>query len=463
MSGAAPPGLAKFDSAAALARALARFLHGRDFPRLGQSRILELPVALSNRIPREWRNRIFARFGAVEGVRPDQVDEVDTERIAAWAADLYPRRRYPVVFVGSSSGALIHLAALLDAPWLPQTFLTLVRQSGIDKDRPAQALDFGREPGRRFLAANPLVQLHHMHDSSQDRLMLDYITYFRWKFRRLPAAYRDFLVRRIEPGGTLVLSDCGVRWPTTRVDERHLFQFGALGGPTRAEYLEGSKRVAHFLASQGSELRRWHPPAPDGEELEAEWGFESALEEDLAELAREQGWRMARLRYEYPDDLSPPVADLYRSEYRRRGLPDHRLAVESFILTEPYWALRTASVPFWMKFNMEDSLRRVRSYLDRSGPFDRILLMLFAHGVDSIGLPPISDWSSVLAEGREGGSFLGVDPAAYPSHFAGFARYSQQLRDSGPHFPLPEPIPLETAAPFLSGRSGSTLSVSLTM
>jgi hypothetical protein len=49
------------------------------------------------------------------------------------------------------------------------------------------------------------------------------------------------------------------------------------------------------------------------------------------------------------------TADLYRQWYEERGLPTNRLLVESFILIEPWWALRTGSVAFWMVFNMEPS------------------------------------------------------------------------------------------------------------
>jgi hypothetical protein len=47
---------------------------------------------------------------------------------------LYPDRTHPAAFIGSSNGALMHLAASLCAPWLPQTFLSPVLHSGIDPD-----------------------------------------------------------------------------------------------------------------------------------------------------------------------------------------------------------------------------------------------------------------------------------------------------------------------------------------
>jgi hypothetical protein len=95
-----------------------------------------------------------------------------------------------------------------------------------------------------------------MHDPSQDRLMIRKLAYFRVKRLRLGEAYEQFLEERLEPGGTIVVVDCALAWPTTRVDERHLFQFGALGGASADEYLRGGERVAEFLARERSALRR---------------------------------------------------------------------------------------------------------------------------------------------------------------------------------------------------------------
>ena len=61
-------------------------------------------------------------------------------------------------------------------------------------------------------------------------------------------------------------------------------------------------------------------------------------------------------------------------------------------------------------------------YLDACEPYDEIRLMLFAHGVDSIGLAPIGRWRGLLARARAHGRFVGVDEKAYPADFATFAR-----------------------------------------
>lgn len=449
----APPGIAKFDSATAMTLALARFLDGRDFAGLGQSNLLQIATRGGGLLPRRLRERVFATLGAREGLSPRRIGTVKTDGVAEWLAGLYPRRPYPAMMIGSSNGALVHICAALGIPWLPQTFLTLVDQKNVDPDDPVHAMETERETSRRFLAANPNSQLHHLHDPNQDRLMLRLIAYYRSKFLRLPPAYRGFITGHLEPGGTIYLVECNLRWPTTRVADRHHYQFGAVGGATLEEYFHGGPRVGAYLEHHQKHLRRWDPPKPDGESAEAEWGFEAALREDVVAFARTHGFRVVRIVFRDPEDVSPLVADFHRSWHRERGLPGDRLVIESFVVHEPHWVLRTGSAPFWMTFNMEPSLAAVHRYLDVSEPYDEIYLMLFAHGVNSVGLPSIEAWRSVLGRARRHGSFLGLDADDYPAHFSHFARYSQEMRKQiQDRFPLPKPLPIERLERLIESR-----------
>lgn len=436
-----PPYIPNFDSASAMVAALARFLHGRDFPALGtgpSSRLLGRSV---DALPRAVREQIYIWSGWIEAVPSRTLGDIRAEDISRWVVSLYPERRYPLVLVGSASGALVHLAAALGVPWLPQTFFIPVRHGGeLHPDEGKRALEWGIEHARPLLEANPELQLHHMHDPNQDRLMIQRMAYFRVKRRRLGETYERFLEERLEPEGTIVLVDCRRTWPCTRVADRHVFQFGALGGATEDEFLHGGPRVEDYLTRYGSHRRRWDPPEADEEVPEAEWGFEPSLAEDLLATGR----RVVRLAFDEPEHPSPLVADLYRAWHRERGLPANRLLVESFILLEPYWALRTGSVPFWMKFNMEPCSDWLEAYLDQSEPWDEILLMLFSHGVHSVGFPPIDRWRSLLERARERGKFVAVDERRHPLDIGVYSRYSRELqRAIAARHPLPEPIAFE--------------------
>jgi hypothetical protein len=445
--------IANFDSATAMLRATGRYLRGKDFPQLGMMPAGAMPFmkpvgSSVNALPEKVRERLYVRSGWGEAIPPKKLGNVSAEEVARWVVSQYPRRRYQAAAIGSSNGALVHLCGALGIPWLPQTFLIPVRRK-LHPDEPQRNMEWGREHAPTLLEANPELQLHHMHDANQDRLMIERMTYFRVKRLRLGEAYERFLEQTLSPGGTIFVVDCKLRWPTTRVAERHVFQHGAPGGATPEEYLRGSERVEEYLKRYGSHRRRWDPPEPDGESPEAEWGFEPALGEDVERFACERGYRVRRIVFEEPEELSPLVADLYRWWYKERGLLANRLLVESFVLMEPYWSLRTGSVPFWSKFAMEPPFAFLERYLDGADPYDHIHMMLFSHGVDSVGLVPIERWRSVLGRARKRGSFVGVDEQRFPRDFATFVRYYTDVKKIPARYPLPGPLALGQLETFL--------------
>jgi hypothetical protein len=447
----APPNfIANFDSASAMALSTARFLRGEGFPSLGQPTAMKPLAKRANVLPKRAREKVYIASGAFETVSPRRLHKLQLDDVATWLADEYPPGPYPVIAVGSSNGALVHLYAAMGIPWLPQTLLIPVRQR-VHPDDPGEALELGREPGQRLVEAFPDLQLHHMHDANQDRLMVRALTYFRVKRRTLGAGYERFLRERLQPGGTILVIDCQRTWSTTRIGERHVFQHGALGGATEEEFHRGSERVAEYLERYDSPVRQWDGPEPNTKSPEAEWGFEPALLDDVERFAEEHGYGVQRLVFEEPEDPSPLVADLYRAWYRRRRIPANRLLVWSFIAHEPFWTLRTGAAPYWMKFNMEPSLAALERYLDGVEPFDEIHLALFQHGVEAVGLPPKERWEAVLKRATRKGTTLGLDLDEYPLDFPHFARYDEAVRDHIPaRYPVPAPMRLEDFAAFLA-------------
>ncbi|XYI02662.1 alpha/beta fold hydrolase [Sorangium sp. So ce1128] len=438
-----PNFVAAFDSATAMVRATSLALHGEDFPSLGLENPLVPLVPLVNRLPVPLRELVYSISGRAEGVRASRLGTLDAEDVARWVASQYPERRYPAVFLGSSGGAAVHLAVAMGVPWLPQTFLIPVKHTG-DVDDMAAQMEWARGPGAALLQANPHLALHHMHDPNQDQLMARFMSYFRVKHQRLGETYERFLEERLSPGGTIYVLECQQRWPCTRVDERHVFQPGAVGGIEPWEYLRGSARVEEFLRRRGAKRRRWQPPPPDAELPEAEWGFDPALGADVARVARRLGCRVVRVCYDEPADLSPLVADLYRAWYAELGRPTGRLLVESFALIEPWWALRTASIPFWTVFPVEPAAAALEAYLDRTAPFDDIHAMLFSHGVESAGLAHLARWRALLSRARRKSALLGVEEEAFPRDFAVFTRYNDALkREIEERYPMPRPLSVE--------------------
>ena len=447
--------VADFDSATGMLRALAASLRGEGLPLLGAMRpsrapLMKVVASTVNHLPKPLQEQVYIWSGWMEAVSSRKLAAVSGEAVAAWMADLYPRRQYPAVTVGSSNGAAVHLWAALGIPWLPQTFLVPVARSGVPPDEPYEEMRWAEPHAELILQRNPELELHHMQDPVQDRLMVQRMSYFRLKRRTLGAAYERFLREGLAPGGTIVVVECGLRWPTTRRGDRHVFQFGALGGATVDEMMYGGDRVETYLRRHGSHKRRWEPPAADGTSPEAEWGFASSLREDVEAFARRHRYRVQRIVFEQPEDMSPMVADLYRWWYQRLGVPDNRLVVDSFILMEPYWTTRTRSVPFWMVFNTEGSFQALDRYLGQVLPFDELLITLFSHGVDSIGLVPISKWRSLFPRARKRGDFIGVDEAAFPRDFGVFVRYHFDFRHKiATRHPSPPALTLNELNEFL--------------
>ncbi|RCV49865.1 hypothetical protein DEF24_24825, partial [Marinitenerispora sediminis] len=148
------------------------------------------------------------------------------------------------------------------------------------------------------------------------------------------------------------------------------------------------------------------------------------------------------------------VADLYRAWYTDRGLPADRLLAESFLLLDPWQALRTGSVPYWSVFGTETARAGLAAYLDGTDPYDEIRVLLFNHGTDSIGLASAADWGRTAERARKTGVLTGVDPAAYPRDFASLVRSHRGLRAIRARYPMPLPLDAETAAAAVSAREG---------
>lgn len=451
--------IAGFDSASAMVKVLGAALDGQEAPLVKQfpARLepaVDLMARGVERLPRPVVEAVYRRAGWLDAIPARWLRQVRSEQLAEWVVQHYPRRRYPVVFVGSSNGAVAHLAAALGAPWLPQTLLLGIRAGRRDPDDPAADLRDLAPAGRALVEANPDLELHHMHDPVHDRLMIARMAYFRVKFLRLPPAYRQFLVDRLARGGTVVLVDCGLAWPTTRVGDRHFFQFGAAGGVATDEFLNGGPRVGKFLRQQGSGRDRWEPPAPDGCSPEAEWGLAQPLADDLVTAADSMGLTVERLRFEEPEDTSPLIAELFRDWYSQLGRPAGQLLVSSFVIMDPMLTLRTGQVPYWALFGTRSSRDRLAAYLAAAVSYDDIRLTIFPHGTCSIDLPAMSEWQEVLGRARQHAELAAVSTRHYPRHFRTIAGFHRELSRL-PRVPAPPPLGWDTARRYLAEHAAA--------
>ena len=402
--------VASFDSATALQAAVADALAGRSFANLGQSAVAARAARVGGRLPWSLLRRLYSRIGAAESVRAEQLGEVDLEAVAGWLAERLPRRRFPAIMIGSSSGALAHLAAAMQVPWLPGTMLVPVRRPG-DPDRPDEALRFGERHAPALLRANPGVRLHQMHDQVQDRLMVAEMAYFRVKWQRLPEPYERYLAEVLAPGAPVMIIEDESDWPVTTVGDRHVFQVGAQGGLDPEPYLS-----------------RPHTPQPDGTAPEAEWGADPDFTAAVTDWCADHDHPLVRVRYRGPQSPAHTVATMLRAWHRDRGEPADRLVVPSFILTDPWRMINTASTPYWAFFSVRAALAGLDDHLDRSEPYREVAVIPFQHGADSAGIATPEDWATVIRSHGARPSFPGLRLREFPHDIGYLGRYGTALR-----------------------------------
>ena len=232
--------IGQFDSASTLARVLAAALRGERSVGMALPASSRLAARVSPLAPPGLRARLFSQGAAREAHRPGDLQGDLTDVAARTFTEAYegaPAGKAPALFLGATNGALADLAAALGAPWLPQTFLVLMRQNTPDPDDAERVIAQAPALGERVLASFPTVTAHQMHDAGNDRLNVRRAAYFRLKWTRLPPAYAAMIEERLAPGGTLVVADCRFTWPRLRLGPRHGLQFGGYGGLGAQEQL----------------------------------------------------------------------------------------------------------------------------------------------------------------------------------------------------------------------------------
>jgi hypothetical protein len=401
--------IASFDSASVLHAATVAAVQRRMFGQLGQSQLLGTGIRMLGRLPWPLVKVVYARFGGAEGIDPADLGDVDMQRVAASFADAYPVAKYPAIFIGSSNGALMELAAAMQVPWLPGTLLVPVHRIGA-ADRPDEALEFGRQVGPALLDANPDIVLHQMHDSAQDELMVARMTYFRTKWKALPAAYERFLESQLAPGAPVFLVHDESTWKVTRVGERHVFQSGGRGGLTDDEYLA-------------------MPHTPDANDVapEAEWGADPDFTATVRDWAAANGHPIVEIRVNGPQEAAHPVAQILRDWTRDRGGAADQLLVPSFVLGDAWRTIDLGWVPFWTYFGVQSAVESLRFHLANSDPYLDANIMLFQHDAESAGVAHPQDFEAVVREYGARPRMIALRVDKSPRDIGAMGRYNAVL------------------------------------
>jgi hypothetical protein len=246
------------------------------------------------------------------------------------------------------------------------------------------------------------------------------------------------------------VANCQNAWPATRLSDRHYFQVGGYGGITIDEYQHGGPRVKEFLQRSGSKREHFVLPEITGEHLEAEWGFDESMLESINGLAAERGFKVKQLYFTHPQDPVRPIADFYRDWYTSIGRPTDKLLIESFMLLEPYWCLRTGSIPYWAVFTGQPSYDDIAEYLSQY-ELDYVYMTLFSNIVRSIGVPDGREWQELAQRAQIDHALLGVDREKFPFDLLSAFTFFDDVRENIPfRYSKPAPVPLERFERFLA-------------
>ncbi len=442
-----------FDSSSSMLFSLGNAIAGSEQGTGIPDKLPKMIGDLVNITPEVLRESIYKLSGIQESLSISRLKKFNDQAWVQWITDTYPEKKFPAVVIGSSNGALIHLCALLGIPWIPQTILLAVARR-MYPDELVKDAQWGKKAAGIIRKNIPYTAVYQMHDPIQDRIMVANMGYFRVKRLRLGKILEEYLRKILIPGGLIIVSDCRFQWPSAEMGQDHYFQTGGLGDVSGEEYVQGSRRIEEFLQQEKSKYSFWETPQPLKKRPEAEWGYDSRLSADIRRFAKRYKYRIKRLRFDHPNDLSAPAADLSRFWYDKNGIKDKRLLVECFALIEPWWAARTGSIPFWLPFNTGRSLELLNKYLKKSSWFDEIYLMIMSNAIKGIGCVSVKKWKAVLNKARKKGSFIGVDEKKFPFDLGSFIKYHRDLQKkiTARHF-IPRQMPLEEFFSFFSQRT----------
>jgi hypothetical protein len=384
-----------------ITRAVAAGLPGRPFTGYSLSRWQRQALRLLGRLPQEAARRVVSAFQALSGLDAGQLAGLDAERMAAGRLGDYSalQGRFPVLLTGAGlGGASAYLSLALGGPFLPQSFVFTLKGGSPDGSLPVY-LAHSRDLARRLAQENPhLLALQHF-DPVHDGWLTRHVNHLRLKLLDLPQSYRQFILERLAPGGTVVYLDCRAGWLRFRLGERHYLQVGGWGDIPAEEFLQGSARLREYCAQAGLAGGGWSlPELPPERGPESEWGTEPALEQAVQAFCQEQGFRFVRLSLPHPHDFSRLA---FFAAARLLALQDRQAAgvlVQTFSHFDAGAAYQGGLLPLWLVFNTQDSLRyleRMRDHFPKRLPVYFAALPTFSLTPD---MAPWEAWEQVLQD-----------------------------------------------------------------
>jgi hypothetical protein len=400
-----------------------------------------------NRLPQGLARRIVELASWRSGLSRKLVSSIRTGDLADWNVaqmeEGIPDKKYETIVLGAPSGGAAYLASCLGAPFLSHTFLASFRQRNHPDDI-AKYQRKGEELITPILSNNGDLHIVNHYDPVHDRFLIGHVNHVRMKLLDLPAAYADFIKRRLSPTGKLIVLNCAAQWGQYAIKPRYTFQVGGLGGLTDVEFTRGSERLDAWLQAQGSRQRGgWQLPMHWSRQPESEWGSLPPFVDAVRAFGDRHDIPVRVVTQDQVEGFSRLAFHAWQWLYYLLGMRPLAVLVDGFIQMNASAPRKSAVLPLWLPFNCADS-RDFLAQMIPEFPDDTPVLFQpwpsFSPGPDTV---TTQEWHQALHGLR--GRWLGVNPLKYPMDLSALVNMTPALGDWLERHPDPLPRPLRLA------------------
>ncbi|MGQ9459897.1 MAG: hypothetical protein ACUVRA_01515 [Candidatus Bathyarchaeaceae archaeon] len=328
-------------------------------------------------------------------------------KITALYEDFVKGRKFDAIIFGASNGGIVNLAVAMGVPYLCSQFRVPVLIESGSKDDLEPYVKVVKLLGERWTVRHPWSSVCCLVDPIHDRMDMGVYAHIRSKFIDIPPAYKEFIERHLNPGGTLIFVNITYPWTKYSLGDCTYLQVGGLGDVAPKEYLEGSERLEKFLELVMSNHQGgWNLL---GYELvtrpESEWGVEPELKEAVLKYCRQKGYDLLYLEHGHPAGFNILAAHAMRMKHTADGGSCGGYFINIFWALCPTLALRARLLSSWFTFTDRASLKIAEQQLRRllkdfpEVPKKAILGYYWSHPAATIlDVVPIKGWLEMLSK-----------------------------------------------------------------
>lgn len=438
------------DSSTVVVRGIGALLHKQDFDPFCATPLQKVGASLCNKLPKSARKFLMEYMTGSLGIGFNQAENISSDDLANWVASEYPETQHDSIIIGAPSGGVGHLASYLNVPFLTQHFLISFKGK-FPIDNSEDYLAKCKSAASKIVQTNSDLHAIIHYDPLHDRFIVKQTGFIRVKLLSLHEAYREFLLRTLKPGGSIILVGCKFPWLQYEIDDRITFQLGGLGGVTPDEYYNGSERIEKYINEErrGSERtssriehKSWllsgynlenHP--------ESEWGLLPSFADDVRQFANNHNFKTLDIMLDNPEQLSEIMFNAFGKVIADEH-PDkpRKILLDSFTNSSPIFNRRISARPLWLPFICDDSFRFAKRILDSQPDETEILLSLHPSFSDPFDLTKLAKWLEYLSRFKKV-NLIGVDNKTYPADLTAYYKFSEDMKK----FAAQNPCKLETS------------------